>query len=71
MQLIKSYPYLIDGTHTQDKSRWNDVKGMSDDETAENAMSAPDNSPTNDTFWADVNIKEPNTSPQGGGGMDM
>ena len=43
----------------QDKSMWSKVKTMPDDQIENNATTDPDNAPTDASFWADVDMQEP------------
>jgi uncharacterized protein (DUF4415 family) len=43
----------------QDKSMWDKAATMSDDQIEANAMADPDNAPTDASFWADVDMQEP------------
>jgi len=38
---------------------WDKVKGMSDQHADANAMTDPDNAPTDAMFWVDVDMQEP------------
>ncbi|MDR1489186.1 MAG: BrnA antitoxin family protein [Desulfovibrio sp.] len=43
----------------QDKSMWDKVAAMSDEQAEVAAMSDPDNAPTDAMFWVDVDMQEP------------
>jgi len=43
----------------RDKSTWNKVRAMQDDQAETNAMTDPDNAPTDAMFWADTDMQEP------------
>lgn len=45
----------------QDKSTWDKVRAMPDAQAETNAVSDPDNQPTDAMFWADVDMQEPDT----------
>jgi len=45
----------------QDKSMWDKVQAMPDFQAETNAMSDPDNPATDDMFWADVDMQDPDT----------
>ncbi|MDR2892315.1 MAG: BrnA antitoxin family protein [Deltaproteobacteria bacterium] len=44
--------------NTHDKSMWNKVHTMSDEQAEANALSDPDNAPTDAMFWANVDMQE-------------
>jgi uncharacterized protein (DUF4415 family) len=44
-----------------DKSTWDKVVAMPDAKAEVNAVSDPDNAPTDALFWADVDMQEPDT----------
>jgi len=43
----------------QDKSDWDRVRAMTDEEALANAEADPDSPPTDAMFWADVDMQEP------------
>ena len=45
----------------QDKSDWERVRAMTDEEALTNAEADPDSPPTDAMFWADVDMQEPDT----------
>ena len=45
----------------QDKSDWDRVRAMTDEEALANAEADPDSPPTDAMFWADVDMQEPDT----------
>lgn len=44
-----------------DKSMWDDIQAMPDSQVEANAMSDPDNPPTDAEFWVNVDMQEPDT----------
>ena len=45
----------------QDKSMWDKVTAMPDAQAEANAMADSNNAPTDASFWADVDMQEPDT----------